>query len=116
MAAWLTTYITDDRDEGVRQARAWLATMLSIPRQGGLLLQHAGVGAAILAPIRAAVSAYPHAGDRSLAASYVPVEAAERMTIIGDAAAARSRIVDYRAAGVQLPVLSITALRALFGS
>ena len=39
VAAWITAYVTDDYAVGLQRAREWLATMLSIPRQGELLLE-----------------------------------------------------------------------------
>lgn len=115
IAAWITAYITEDRAAGLTRAREWLAGMLSIPRQGELLLEHAGGDLSILSEIRAACGLYPSRGDRSLAARYISPELAERMTIVGDASHARERLEEYRVAGVQVPVLSIGALRAVFG-
>lgn len=113
IAAWLSVYLTDRHDDGLRQASEWLATMLSIPRQGELLLRPSGFDTSILAPIRAVVSAYPHGGDRSAAGRLVPADVAERLTLIGTASEVRERIDEYRAAGVQLPVVGISSLRAL---
>jgi 5,10-methylenetetrahydromethanopterin reductase len=111
VAAWLTAYVTDTYDEGVRNAQEWLATMLSIPRQGELLLDRAGFDTTILRDIRAHVSGYPHAGDRVAAARYVPVEVAEQLALIGTAARVSARIDEYRDAGVDVPVLGLSALR-----
>lgn len=111
VAAWLTSYVTDTYDEGVRKAQEWLATMLSIPRQGELLLERAGFGTEILSNIRAHVSGYPHAGDRAEAARYVPVEVAEKLTLIGTVSQVVARISQYRDAGVDIPVLGLPALR-----
>ena len=113
IAAWLTVYLTDDYADGLERARRWLATMLSIPRQGELLLEHAQLDMSILPGIRKHVSGYPHRGDPRAAARFVPVEVAEKLTVIGDATRARSRLEEYRDAGVELPVLPITAIRAL---
>jgi 5,10-methylenetetrahydromethanopterin reductase len=114
VAAWMTAYVTDDYAAGLRKAREWLATMLSIPRQGELLLEGAGLDTAILQPIRATVSGYPHRGDRAAAAAFVPPEVAERLTLIGSPERVRSRLEEYHAAGVDLPVLGLSALHALF--
>lgn len=113
IAAWLTAYVTDDYEAGVARARLWLASMLSIPRQGELLLSHAGLDLSILDGIRAHHSAYPHRGDREMAAQFVPVEVAERLTLIGTREQVLGRIAAYREAGVQLPVLSLSALTQL---
>ncbi|MEU5876020.1 LLM class flavin-dependent oxidoreductase [Spirillospora sp. NPDC047279] len=45
------------------------------------------------------------AGDRATAARHVPQEAADRFVAHGDAAACRARVADYRAAGIDLPVI-----------
>jgi len=113
IAAWLTIYVTDDYEDGLRRAREWLAMMLSIPRQGELLLEHARLDASILPEIRSRVGAYPHHGDRSAAAGYVSPEVAERLTLIGTPEQVRRRLEDYGRAGVQIPVLGPSALRAL---
>jgi 5,10-methylenetetrahydromethanopterin reductase len=116
VAAWLSVYITDDREDGLRRAREWLATMLSIPRQGELLLERAGIDTAILPGIRQHFSAYPHTGDREAAGREVPEGVAERLALVGSPDQVRTRIAEYRAAGVQVPVLGPAPLRALYGS
>jgi len=113
IAAWLTAYVTDDYASGLQRAREWLATMLSIPRQGELLLEHAGFDLSILDGIRAHVSGYPHGGNAGDAAAFVPKDVAERLALIGDAARVRQRLREYREAGVQVPVLGPGALRAV---
>jgi 5,10-methylenetetrahydromethanopterin reductase len=113
IAAWLTVYLTDDFDEGLQKARAWLATMLSIPRQGELLLEKSGLDASLLTDIRAHVNAYPHSGNQQIAAEFVPRDVAERLTLIGHESRVRERLAQYRAAGVQLPVMGINVLRQL---
>lgn len=113
IAAWLTAYVVEDRAEGLQKAKEWLAGMLSIPRQGELLLERAGFDTSILTGIRQHHNAYPHQGDRAAAAQFVPAEVAEALSLIGTAAQVRHRIEEYRAAGVQVPVLGIASLRAL---
>ncbi len=113
IAAWLTAYVTDDYQAGIARARLWLASMLSIPRQGELLLGHAGLDLSILDDIRAHHSAYPHRGDRETAAQYVPAAVAERLTLIGTREQVLERLAAYREAGVQLPVLGLPALTQL---
>ncbi len=114
--AWLTVYLTEDRADGLAKARAWLATMLAVPRQGELLLQHTGLDASILPGIREHVRAYPHAGDRAAAARLVPDEVAERLTLIGGEREVRTRLAAYQQAGVQVAVLGLSALRRLIPS
>lgn len=113
VAAWLTSYVTDDIEAGLWRARSWLARVLSIPRQGELLLQNGGFDTSILPTIRAHVGGYPHLGNPEDAAPYVPAELADRLTLVGPPSRVRERLEQYRAAGVDLPVISITTLRAL---
>lgn len=115
VAAWLTAYVTDDYEFGVQSAREWLASMLSIPRQGEILLERSGIDASILPGIRQHHGAYPHRGDREAAARYVPPEVADRLALIGSPERIAERIAEYRAAGVDVPVLGPAALRALYG-
>jgi 5,10-methylenetetrahydromethanopterin reductase len=115
VAAWLTAYIADDVESVMPRARQWLASTLSIRAQGELLLEHAEIDASILGPIRALVGAYPHSGDRAAAAQHVPREAIERMALVGNVRHVSDRVKEYRDAGVQLPVMAIGALRALYG-
>jgi 5,10-methylenetetrahydromethanopterin reductase len=115
IAAWLTAYVIEDREEGLRRARRWLSQVLSIPRQGELLLEHGGFETSILPAIRELVGAYPHRGDREAAGELVPREWAEKMTLIGDVDEVRRRVEEYRAAGVDVPVMGIGVLRRLYG-
>jgi 5,10-methylenetetrahydromethanopterin reductase len=113
VAAWHTAYLDDDEEVAVKKARRWLAGTLSIPGQGELLLEHSGCSSEILGPIRELVSAYPHGGDPDRAAEYVSEEVARRLTLIGSAGEVVKRVAEYRAAGVDLPVLAISTLRAV---
>lgn len=116
VAAWISAYVTYDREAGMQKAREWLAGVLSIPRQGELLLAHVDGDPAILPAIRAVCRAYPHDGDRKAGAELVPREIAERMAIVGNAEHSRERLAEYRDAGVQIPVVGLPALRALTAS
>jgi 5,10-methylenetetrahydromethanopterin reductase len=116
VATWLTAYVVEDRAEGLRKAREWLAGMLSIPRQGELLLEKAGFDASILPDIRRHHTAYPHSGDKIAAASFIPDEVAESLALIGTTDQVRTRVEQYRAAGVQVPVLGIGPLRSLYAA
>lgn len=113
VAAWLTVYLTDDYAAGVERARQWLATVLSVPRQGELLLARSQLDTSILPQIRRHVSAYPHEGDRAAAAALVPPDVAARLTLIGTPDQVRARVQEYRAAGVDLPVTGPSALEIL---
>lgn len=114
VAAWLSVYITEEYEDGLRRAREWLATMLSIPRQGEILLERAGFETSILPAIRGHFSAYPHSGDREAAGREVPAAVAEKLAIIGDERAVRDRISEYRDAGVHVSVLGPSVIRALY--
>jgi 5,10-methylenetetrahydromethanopterin reductase len=115
VAAWLTAYVTDDYASGLKRARKWLATMLSMPRQGELLLGKSGFDLSILNGIREDVEAYPHSGDREAASQHVPEEVAEQLTLIGNKRRVLERLREYKEAGVELPVLGLSALLALKG-
>ena len=80
-----------------------------------LLLREGGFDPAILSDIRRHYSHYPPRGDKKEAAKYVPADMAERMTLIGNRTQVQQRLDEYRSAGVQLPVMSLAALRALYG-
>lgn len=114
VAAWLTAYIVEDYADGLRKAKEWLAGMLSIPRQGELLLEKAGFETSILDGIRRHHSAYPHRGDKVAAARFIPDEVAESLALIGTAGQVGDRVAAYRSAGVQIPVLGIGSLRQLY--
>jgi 5,10-methylenetetrahydromethanopterin reductase len=115
IAAWLTAYVGDERERSLRRGREWLATMLSIPLQGELLLEHGGFDASILPAIRRHVTGYPHRGDPAAAAEFVPPELVEEMTLVGSVDRVRQRLQEYRDAGVQLPILGLSALMRLYG-
>jgi len=112
IAAWMSVYV-GDREQVLPRARAWLAGMLSIPRQGELLLEKTGLDTDILTGIRAHYRAYPHQGDPVRAAEYVPDEVAERLALVGPPGRIQERIGEYRAAGVQVPVVGPSALAML---
>lgn len=113
VAAWHTVYVTDDYPAALARAREWLATMLSIPRQGELLIERGGGDPAVLPAIRAHVSGYPHRGDPATAGAAIPEDMVERMTLIGSPERVRERIEEYREAGVDIPVLGLPAIRRL---
>jgi 5,10-methylenetetrahydromethanopterin reductase len=114
VAAWIATYISTDVGDALRRATEWLPTMLSIPRQGELLLQHSGLDTEILPRVRSEYMAYPHRGDRVAAARHIPPEIAQALTIVGTREQARERLEEYRNVGVDLPVVGPSALRDLF--
>lgn len=113
VAAWLSVYVTNDVEAGLQRAGEWLCAMLSIPKQGELLLENSGIDTALLEPIRARVQGYPHTGDRKAAAQFVPREVVERLALVGSKEKILERVEEYRLAGVEIPVLGLPALRAL---
>jgi len=113
IAAWISTYVTNDHESALARARQWLATMLSIPRQGELLLRHGGFDPSILPAVRQHVRAYPHSGNPEAAALEVPPEYAHRMAVIGTRERVLDRLQEYRDAGVDIPVVGFSALRKL---
>ncbi|HZS94139.1 MAG TPA: LLM class flavin-dependent oxidoreductase [Chloroflexota bacterium] len=113
VAAWLAVYLNPDRRVALARARSLLATMLSIPGQGELLLERSGEPIDLLGEIRRRYQAYPHRGNLEAAAELIPDDLAERLTFIGDRAAVRKKMEQYRAAGIDVPVVGPAALRYL---
>jgi 5,10-methylenetetrahydromethanopterin reductase len=113
VAAWLAAYVTDDVQTGLQQARGFLAAMLAIPGQGEILLGQSNLDASFLSDLRAHVRPYPEPGDRLAAAEHLPATVVERLALVGSADAVRARVAEYRAAGVDLPVLLPRPLRAI---
>ncbi len=113
IATWLSVYLGDDEAAGLERARRWLATMLSIPQQGELLLQHGGFDTSILPAIRRHVGGYPQQGSPEVAARFVPEDLARQLAVVGTRAQVLSRLAEYRQAGVQIPVLAGRILSAL---
>ncbi|MGI8826000.1 MAG: LLM class flavin-dependent oxidoreductase [Chloroflexota bacterium] len=114
IAAWMTVYVSDDREITLARAREWLATVLSIPRQGELLLEQGGFDSSILPDIRRYAMGYPpHGGDTKRAADFVPPEMAEQMTLLGGREHVSARLAEYADSGVGLPVLPASAIESL---
>jgi len=113
IAAWMSVYRTDLDDQSEERARQWLARVLSIPRQGELLLQQSPYRRGMLDDIRNHVTGYPHSGDAGAAARYVPDELLQDMVVLGDAPYVRGRIEEYRRAGVDLPIVPLSTMRDL---
>lgn len=113
IAAWMSVYRTDRDGQSQERARQWLARVLSIPRQGELLLQQVAHPEGMLDDIRGHVTGYPHAGEARTAARYVPDELLQDMVVVGDAPYVRGRIEEYRRAGVDLPIVPLSIMRDL---
>lgn len=110
IAVWVPVYIGDDLESSLARARRWAASMLSIPRQGELILEHAGLPAACLPRIRAYYGAYPHRGDLERAAREVPDEIVWTLAVIGKPDDVCRRLVTYIEAGADTLIVAATAL------
>ncbi len=105
IAVWVPVYLGDDREAALERARRWAAGMLSIPAQGELLLEKAGIDSSILPEIRRLYQAYPHTGDLSAAARLLQDDITTRLAIVGDVSFAMSRLEDYVEAGADTLVV-----------
>ncbi|HZT95816.1 MAG TPA: LLM class flavin-dependent oxidoreductase [Chloroflexota bacterium] len=106
VAVWVPVYIDDDRRQAVLRARRWAARMLSIPEQGELLLQQAGLSMDFLPHLRQTFQAYPSEGDVEAAAPIIPEEAVERLAVIvRTPEEAAHRLQTYRDLGVTTVVV-----------
>jgi len=91
--------VSDDTAQAAAAARAVVPRYVLHPAAGALFGD--GVGGVDLGPARSRTLA----GDRAGAADAVPQSAADGFVAHGDPAACRARVEEYRAAGVDLPVL-----------
>ncbi|MGH2448411.1 MAG: LLM class flavin-dependent oxidoreductase [Chloroflexota bacterium] len=114
VAAWLAIYLGTG-EAPLRRARRLMARMLSVPRQGELLLDHSGMtDDGLLVRLRQSYQAYPERGDVEAAATQIPEGLAERATLVGTVHEVTDRIQQYREAGVNLPVMGVGPLRSLY--
>jgi len=86
--------LSDDEELAAEAARAVVPRYVMHPATGRLFN-------ADLGDVRSAVLA----GDRTAAARHVPQKVADAFVARGDAAACSARIAEYRAAGVDLPIV-----------
>lgn len=91
--------VSDDAAQAAAAARGAVPRYVLHPAAGALFGD--GAGGVDLGPARARVLA----GDRAGAADVVPQSAADGFVAHGDPAAVAARVAQYRAAGVDLPVL-----------
>ena len=116
MNVWVPMYLgPEPYAERLSRAKLWAASMLSIPRQGELLLQHAGLDDRFLPDLRRVCSAYPHRGDARAGAAIVPDPVAETLAIVGSAEKAVSRIRAFITAGVSTVVTGLPSILQLTG-
>lgn len=115
-AVWLS--LAEDEEKAYTYSRRMVAFFLSIPRFGELILSSNGYSTDILPPIRQAfrwgeVDGDPfwhlEQGNPDEAASYVPDELVDRLTITGSRERCLARLDEFYRAGVETLILfSIT--------
>lgn len=111
VAVWLPAYIDEGQNAAMVRARRWAKRMLSIPRQGELLLEHGGFDdTSFLEDLRAACSAYPYTGDVDRGAELVPDEVVHTLALIGSAEAVLRRLPLYLDSGADTLVLGLQSL------
>jgi 5,10-methylenetetrahydromethanopterin reductase len=113
VAVWIPVYLGEDRVAALGRARRWAAGMLSIPDQGELLLEKAGLNASIAADVRRHYRAYPHAGDIDRAALEVPHDVVTTLAVVGDVDSAIQRLEDYVKAGADTLIVAPESLRQI---
>ena len=101
VAGMLVVRLTDEPAALLPQLRERLAQILAEPHVGELLLDHGGFDPGIVEPLRATLAA----SGAAAAAGHVGAEIVEAFTVLGDAERCRERIAEYRAAGVDRPLL-----------
>lgn len=114
IAVWITAYLDSDQNDALQRARRWTARMLSVPRQGELLLDHADRNGALdrsfLTELRSICGVYPASGDIDRGASLVPEDIVHALTIVGSADEALRRLDAYLDAGARALILGPGAL------
>ena len=96
----LVVRLTPDAGALIPSLKQRLARLLAEPHVGEILLARGGFDADILKPLRAATS-HTDADVVEL----ISDDIVEALYLVGDAATCRARIADYRAAGVDAPLL-----------
>jgi 5,10-methylenetetrahydromethanopterin reductase len=115
VAVWLPIYMTRDGSVSPR-ARQWAASMLSIPRQGELLLEHAALDASFLPALRSLHGAYPAKGDVAAAAEVVPEEVVKTLALTGTVEDVIKRLPAYVEAGTDVLIVGPRSVRLLAAS
>lgn len=101
IACMLVVRLTNDLEQLLPSLQQRLVRLLTEPSVGEILLAKGGFDPAILAPLRSAVAQ----GRQAEAVSLVSAAMVEAFYLAGTAAHCRQRLAEYRAAGVDLPLL-----------
>ena len=96
----LVVRLTQDAGTLIPGLKQRLVRLLAEPHVGEILLAQGGFDADILEPLRAAASR-----PDTTAVKLISDDMVEAFYLVGDAATCRARIADYRAAGVDAPLL-----------
>ena len=110
VAVWLPIYITGDGSVSPRAWR-WAASMLSIPKQGELLLEHAGLDASFLPALRSLHGAYPAKGNADAAAQIVPEQVVRTLALTGMVEDVLARLPAYVEAGANVLIVGPRSVR-----
>ncbi|MBI3300990.1 MAG: LLM class flavin-dependent oxidoreductase [Deltaproteobacteria bacterium] len=101
IACMLVVRLTDDPDSIRSSLKQRLVRLLAEPYVGEILVEKGGFDPSILEPLRASVEK----DDGQQAVSLVSNDMVESFYLVGTAAQCKERIVAYRQAGVDLPLL-----------
>lgn len=101
IACMLIVRLTNDLGQMLPSLQQRLVRLLEEPYVGEILLAKGGFDPALLEPLRAAAAQ----GRQAEAASLVSEAMVEAFYLAGTAAQCRARLAEYRAAGVDLPLL-----------
>lgn len=101
MACMLVVRLTDDPSRMMPALKERMVRLLAEPFVGEVLLERGGFDPGILPSLRAAAEG----GDEKAAAHLVTDDMVEAFYLLGDAAACRGRLAEYREAGVDHPLL-----------
>lgn len=113
IAVWVSSYIDMDEAHALDAARSWAARMLSVPYQGELLLEHAGITALSLSELRAIFRAYPERGNIDRALPLISEQVVRALTVIGTARESLTSLEAFLASGAQIIVLGPRSLGAI---
>lgn len=106
VAVWVPVYVGPDDRSALDRARKWAAAMLSVPMQGELLMQKAGLDPSFLPHLRQVCRAYPIAGSVDEGAGIVPSEVARRLAVVGNPEEVPKRLSAYVEAGANVLVVA----------